>query len=129
MKTKNQGVLGKFKDELEGTITSKFIGLRAKSYYYDSWDPINKVEIKSKEKNKGVKNSVVQTDITGEDYEKCIFEKKKKIIKQNLTQSYKHNLHSISQEKIALTDEDDKRIILDDNINTISYGHYRIREE
>ncbi len=63
--------------------------------YFDSWDPINKVEIKSKKKNKGIKSSVVETDITGEDYEKCIFDKKKKIIKQNLIQSYKHNLHSI----------------------------------
>jgi hypothetical protein len=105
---------------------SKFIRLRAKSYYYDSWDPINRVEIKSKKKNKGIKSSVVETNIISEDYEKCIFDKKKKTIKQNLIQSYKHNLHSITQEKIALTDEDDKRIILDDNMNTISYGHYKI---
>ncbi len=99
IKTKNQGVLGKFKDELNGNIMSKFIGLRAKSYYYDSWDPINKVEIKSKKKNKGTKSSVVECVITGEDYEKCIFDKKKKIIKQNLIQFYKHNLHSITQKK------------------------------
>jgi len=128
IKGKNCGVLGKFKDELSGNIMSKFIGLRAKSYYFDSWDPIKMKDISPKKKNKGTKNTVLENEITGDDYEKCIFKKEKKVIKQNLIQSYKHNLYSITQEKIALSDEDDKRIIADDNINTFSYGHYKICE-
>jgi hypothetical protein len=128
LKLKNQGVLGKYKDELGGNIMNEFYGLRAKSYYYESWDPIKKESLNPKKKNKGVKNLVIENEIDGNDYKKCLSENKKKIIKQNLIQSYNHNLHTIVQEKIALSNDDDKRFILDDGISTLAYGHFRIKE-
>ena len=41
------------------------------------------------------------------------------------TQSHKHEIFSETVNKIALSADDDKRIILDDKISTLAFGHYK----
>ena len=46
--------------------------------------------------------------------------------KINVIRSYKHEIFSETVNKIALSANDDKRIILEDKISTLSHGHYKI---
>ena len=108
------------KDEAGGRIIEEFIGLRAKLYSYRVF------EGKEEKKCKGIKKSVVRKDISHEDYKECLFIKKPQMRKMNVIRSYKHDIFSETVNKIALSANDDKRIILEDKISTLSYGHYKI---
>ena len=44
--------------------------------------------------------------------------------KMNLIRHQNHELYTESVEKIALSAKDDKRIILENKIDTLAYGHY-----
>ena len=46
-------------------------------------------------------------------------------IKVNVIRSYQHNIYTEEVNKIALSADDDKRIILEDCVHTLAYGHYK----
>ena len=46
--------------------------------------------------------------------------------KMNVIRSHKHEIFSETVNKIALSANDDERIIMKDKISTLSYGHYKI---
>ena len=46
--------------------------------------------------------------------------------KMNVIRSHGHEIFSDTVNKIALSANDDKRIIMKDKISTLSYGHYKI---
>ena len=54
------------------------------------------------------------------------FSKKPQMRKMNVIRSRGHEIFSETVNKIALSANDDKRIILEDKISTLSYGHYKI---
>jgi len=43
-----------------------------------------------------------------------------------LFRTNKHTIYTIEQKKLALSGDDDKRHILDDGINTLAWGHYKL---
>jgi hypothetical protein len=114
----NKKVIGKFKNETNEKIISEFIGERPKLYSY-------KVdgEDESHNKCKGVKTSV-SNKLTIDDYKESLFNRKSKDIKQNNIRSYGHQLFTETISKIALSHNDDKIYICDDNIHTRNFGHY-----
>ena len=116
----NKKVLGMFKDEVNGNVIDEFVGLRAKLYSYKMF------EGEESKKCKGVKKSVVKKSITHEDYKKCLTDQKPQLRKMNVIRSYKHNVVTEEVNKVALSANDDKRYILEDGINTLALGHYRI---
>ena len=116
----NKKVLGMFKDEVNGNVIDEFVGLRAKLYSYKM------IEGEESKKCKGVKKSVVKKSITHEDYKKCLTDKKSQLRKMNVIRSYKHDVFTEEVNKVALSANDDKRHILEDGINTLALGHYRI---
>ena len=116
----NKKVLGMFKDEVNGNVIDEFVGLRAKLYSYKMF------EGEESKKCKGVKKSVVKKSITHEDYKKCLTDQKPQLRKMNVIRSYKHNVFTEEVNKVALSANDDKRYILEDGINTLALGHYRI---
>lgn len=118
----NKKVPGKFKDELNGRILSEFVGLRSKMYAIrvDNEDQIKKA--------KGVKKYVLNKKISFADYLGCIQENCTIIKSQNTFQSKKHSVFSVSQKKIVLSPMDNKRYITENNIDTLPWGHYSIRE-
>jgi hypothetical protein len=61
-----------------------------------------------------------------EHYKHTLQTREKKGVKQNNIRSYEHQLYTESQEKVALSCNDDKLYICDDNIKTYSFGHYKI---
>ena len=105
-----------FKDEVNGDIIDEFVGLRAKLYSYKMF------EGEESKKCKGVKKSVVKKSITHEDYKTG----KEQLRKQNIIRSYKHEVYTEEVNKVVLLANDDKRYILEDGINTLALGHYKI---
>ena len=116
---KNKKVPGMMKDEAGGRIIEGFIGLRAKLYSYKMF------EGKEEKKCKGIKKSVIKKNISFDDYKECLFSKKPQMRKMNVIRSHKHEVFSETVNKIALSANDDKRIILDDKISTLAFGHYK----
>ena len=111
---KNKKVPGLMKDEAGGKIIEEFVGLRAKSYSNKMFE------------GKEEKNAVCyEKTITLENYKECLINEKPQMRKNNGTKSHKHEIFSETVNKIALSADDDKRIILDDKVSTRTYGHYK----
>jgi len=119
--SKNKQIIGMFKDELKGGHMIRYIGLRAKLYAFEDED--NKVS----KKCKGLKTSVLNKTITFEDYEKCLAEQIELKRKQNTFRSYKHDVYSITTEKVAMSWNDDKRHLIPGSTDTLAHGHYKLR--
>ena len=88
-------------------ISEEFIGLRAKLYSYKMY------EGKEENKCKGIKKNVIRNKITHEDYKNYFFRAKTKLTKMNFIRSRAHNIYTEKIYKVALSCEDDKRIILE----------------
>ena len=116
----NKQVFGKFKGELGGVPISEYVGLRPKMY---------SVITKEKEirKAKGVKKNEVKDQITHENYLHCLFEGKTFKDKMNMLRSYNHQIYGIKVNKTSLSPLDTKRWIFDDGINTLAFGHFKVK--
>lgn len=114
----NKKVPGLFKDEMGGRIITEFVGLRSKLYCVKTQDMVIK-------KAKGVKACIVR-DLTDSDY-KSVLHKNNVIRKKNiLFRSIRHELITKSINKVALSHNDDKRLIRSDKISTIAWGSKHI---
>ena len=118
----NKKVLGMFKDEVKGKNIKEFVGLRAKLYSFIIEDG------EENKKCKGVKKQVVKESITHEDYKTCLLTGKETLRKQNILRSYDHEVYTEEVNKIALSAADDKRYILSNGMDTLAWGHHRIKE-
>ena len=114
----NKKVPGMFKDEAGGKQILEFVGLRAKLYSY-------RMKEFEEKKCKGVKKAVVRKSIDFEDYKKCLLDGQEIHRTMNIIRSHQHEVYSERINKIALSREDDKRIILKDGIHTLAHGHYK----
>ena len=109
------------KDECSGKIMSGFVGLRAKLYATKMDDGAEG------KKCKGISKVVTKNDIAFEDYKDVLFNQTKQMRKMNVIRSHKHEIFTVEINKVALSGNDDKRIILEDRIQTLAYGHYSLR--
>ena len=116
----NKKVTGMFKDEAGGKQIEEFVGLRAKLYSY-------KLHEKEHKRCKGVKRNVLAKSITHEDYKNCLMTKKEQLRKMNVIRFHSHDIYTEEINKVALSADDDKRIILEDGVSTLAYGHYKIK--
>ena len=74
---------------------------------------------------KGVKRYVVKKSITFEDYKTCLLTGVAQSRKMNVIRSHMHEIFTEEINKVALSANDDKRIILEDGIHTLARGHYK----
>lgn len=79
-------------------------------------------------KAKGVVRSVVKKKISHQMYREALFEEKEYMTVQKSIRSDHHELFTISVNKKSLSPMDDKRYILDNKIDTLAHGHWRIKE-
>src|ERR1043165_5429652 len=116
----NKKVIGMFKDEAAGKQIEEFVGLRAKLYSY-------RMAGEDHKKCKGVKKNVVKNSLTHDDYRDCLFTKREQSRRMNVIRSHQHEIYTEEVNKIALSCDDDKRVVMDDGISTLAYGHYSLK--
>ena len=75
-----------------------------------------------------MKKTVVRKHLKHQHYKTVLFEKsaRKDIMKS--IRNDNHNLYTIVQNKTSLSAFDDKRFLLSDGINSLSYGHFKIKK-
>ena len=114
---KTKEVIGLMKDELGGEIITEFIALRPKTYsYLTDNDKIDK-------KAKGTKKCVIKKMIKFDDYKKCLLNDKVILKSQQRFTSNKHDVCTEDVNKIALSNEDDKRAVSSNKITSYPYGY------
>ena len=83
--------------------------------------------LEESKKCKGIKRAVVKSNITFENYKDVLFNRTSQMRKMNVFRSYGHEIYTEEVKKVALSGEDDKRIVLENRIRTLAYGHYSLR--
>ena len=100
------------KDELSGGIITEFVALRPKTYSYMTDEFI-------KMKNaKGTKKYVIKKMLKFEDYKKCLFDNVPMLKSQQRFKSENHEVYTENINKIALSSNNDKRIVALDGITS-----------
>ena len=110
----NKKVIGMFKDEVAGKQITHFVGLRPKLYSYKVEDE------KELKKCKGIKKNVIKKKLDFDDYVKCLFTGEKEMRTMKIIRSENHDIYSKEVNKVALSNQDDKRQVLDDKIHTLA---------
>ena len=95
------------KDELGRKIITEFVTLRPKTYSY----------------SKGTKKCVIKRMIKFNDYKNCLLKDKVILKSQQRFISKKHDVYTEDISKIALGNNDDKRIVSSDKITSYPYGY------
>ena len=114
---KNKKVIGLMKDELGGKIITKFATLRPKTYSFLTDDG------KEDKKAKGTKKCIIKKMIKFKDYKKCLLNSEIILKSQQRFISNKHDVYTENINKIALSNNDDKRIVLSNKITNYPYGY------
>ena len=114
---KNKKFIGLMKDELSGKIITEFVILRPKTYSYLTEDG------KEDKKAKGTKECVIKKMIKFNDYNKCLLNDEVIFKSQQRFISKKHDVYTENINKIALSSNDDKRIVSSDKITSYPYGY------
>ena len=113
----NKKVIGLMKDELGSDVITEFVALRPKAYSYITNDFIEMKKVK------GTKKCVVNKMLRFEDYKKCLFSNGKVLKSQLRFESENHEVYTENINKIALSCDDDKRIVTSDRITSYPYGY------
>ena len=114
---KNKKVIVLMKDELGGKIITEFVTLRPKTYSYLTDDG------KEDKKAKGTKKCVIKRMITFDDYKNCLLNGEVILKLQQRFISKKHDVYTENINKMALSNNYDKRIVSSDVITSYPYGY------
>ena len=114
---KNKKIIGLMKDELGGEIITEFVTLRPKTYSFLTDDG------KENKKAKGTKKCVIKKKIKFNDYKKSLFSDELILKSQQRFISKKHDIYTENVNKIALSNNDDKRIVSSNKISSYPYGY------
>ena len=114
---KNKKVIGLMKDELGGKIITTFVTLRPKTCSFLTDDG------KEDKKAKGTKKCVIKKMIKFNDYKKCLLDDEIILKSQKRFISKKHDVYTENINKIALSNNDDKKIVSSSKISSYPYGY------
>ena len=96
--------------------------MRAKLYSYKTLDG-------SEDKIcKGLTKNVTKGSIQFDDYRECLFSRKEQHRKINVIRSHCYEIYTEEINKIALSSDDDKRVIMADGMHTLAYGHTKLKK-
>ena len=113
----NKKVIGNFKDESPDEVIESFVGIRSKCYSFITKNNVVK-------KAKGVSKVVVKKNTTFDDYKNCVLNDTPKRVKINAIRTLKLTNYSLTQDKLALSNKDDKRVWFD-KTSSRAYRHFR----
>ncbi len=91
------------------------VGIRSKCYTFKTKNNVVK-------KAKGVNKVVFNKNIGFDDYKNCVLNDKPKNVKINGIRTVKMINYSLTQNKLALSNKDDKRVWFD-KTSSRAYGH------
>ena len=114
---KNKKVIGLMKDELGGKIITEFVTLRSKTYSFLTDDG------KEDKKVKRTKKCIIKKIIKFNDYKKCLLDNEVILKSQQRFISKKHDVYTENINKIALSNNDDKRIVSSNKISSYPYRY------
>ena len=114
---KNKKVISLMKYELGGKIITEFVTLRPKTYSLLTDDG------KEDKKAKGTKKCIIKKMIKFHDYKKCLLDNELILKSQQRFISKKHDVYTENINKIALSNNDDKRIGSSNKINSYPYRY------
>ena len=114
---KNKKIIGLMKDELGRKIVMEIVTLKPKTYLYLHDDG------KEDKKAKGTKRYIMKKMIKFNDYKKCLLNDEVIFKSQQRFISKKHDVYTENINKIALSNDDDKRIVSSDKITSYPYGY------
>ena len=117
LKGKNKKVTGLMKDELGGRIITEFVALRPKTYSYLTDD------FNEDKKAKGTKKCLIKRMIKFNDYKNCLLNGEVVLKSQQRFISKGHDVYTENINKIALSSNDDKRLIAPEKITSYTYGY------
>ena len=136
----NKKVPGKFSDEKPNEIIEEVIALKPKMYSVKTKIlECKKMKVDAKHTcsdacfkgnsvtAKGIKKSA-QKFINHEDYRKVLLTSSTTMTSARTIRAFNHKLYSIIITKRGLSAFDDKKYILDNGIDTCSYGHYKLKQ-
>ena len=112
---KNKKVIGLMNDGLGGRVITEFVALRPKTYSYLTDD------CKEDKKAKGTKKCVIKRMIKFGDYKNCLLNGEVILKSQQRFIGKGHDVYT--ENKIALSSNDDKRIVSPDKITSYPYGY------
>ena len=69
---------------------------------------------------KGITNNVTKMSTKFNEYRECVFSRKNQHRKMNVIRSHCHEIYTEENNKIALSSDDDKRVIMADGIHTLA---------
>ena len=104
------------KNELGGKIITEFVALRPKAYSHLTDD------CKEYKKAKGTKKCGIKRELKFNDYKDCLLNDKVVLKSQQRFKSESHDVCTENVNKIALRNNDDKRLRTFDKITTYPYG-------
>jgi hypothetical protein len=103
-------------DESPDEVIESFVGIRSKCYTFKTKNNVVK-------KSKGVNKVVVKKNISFDDYKNCVLKDEPKNVKINAIRTVKMMNYSLTQNKLALSNKDDKRVWK--NTTSTAWGHWR----
>ena len=104
---KNKKIIGLMKDELGGKIITEFVT----------------DDGKEDKKAKGTKKCIIKKMIKFNDYKKCLLDEEVILKSQQRFISKKHDVYTENINKIALSNNVDKRIVSSKKISSYPYGY------
>ena len=114
---KNKKVIGLMKYDLGGKIITEFVTLRPKTYSFLT------VDGKEDKRAKGTKKCIIKKMIKFNVYKKCLLDDEVILKSQQRFISKKHDVYNKNINKIALSNNDDKRIVSSNKISSYPYGY------
>ena len=114
---KNKKIIGFMKDELGGKIIMEFVTLRPKTYSFLTDNG------KEDKKAKGTKKCLIKKMIKFNDDKKCLLNDGVMLKPKQRFISKKHDVYTENINKIALSNNDDKRIVSSNKITSYPYGY------
>jgi len=125
----NKKVVGKMSDEKPGEIISEVVALKpkmysvkAQSYWYPSTHPYNEDK-----RAKGVPK-VAKKRLSHEDYKAVLLNRSTTTSTFRSIRGVGHVNKTLAFTKKALSAYDDKKFILENGLDCLSYGHYKIAD-
>jgi len=128
--TDNKKIPGFFSDECPDEYIDEFVGLRSKVY---SFKMENKTSSDDKYKNtcKGIKKAVKNKFLKHNDYLNVLNNSTQHSLKAGQEiyslRTFNQKMYTLKATKTALSAFDDKKYYVD-NLNSLPYGHYKIKE-